>query len=379
MVWLHKFVYACLRPALYVFTKIKFDYTYEKAAGLPEKYIVLSNHNTDFDFLFLALSFPRHMYFVASEHIARWGFLSKIIAVLGAPIMRPKGSVAAGTVKDILRKLKEGHNVALFAEGARSWDGRTGPILPSTGKMVKSAKCALVTYKLTGGYFTSPRWSEGGTRRGYLHGAPVRVYTAEELARMTAQEVNDAINADLWEDAYARQATDPKPYRGKVPAEKLENLLFICPKCGSYDTPHSHVDTVTCDSCGLSFRYDQYGMLKGAPFTTVRDLSDWQLAQIKRDAAEGKTYTGPYGTLSTVGYDDSEVLADTGAITLSPHALTCGTTSIPLASISSMDIHGRKGLVFTAESGYYELKPRENAMKFLLLYRQYTGKTNETR
>lgn len=379
MVALHKVFYACIRPVLHVFCKIKFGYTYEKATGLPEKYIVLSNHNTDFDFLFVALSFPRHMYFVASEHIARWGFLSKIIAVLGGPIMRPKATVAAGTVKDILRKLKEGHNVALFAEGARSWDGRTCPILPSTGKMVKSARCGLVTYKLTGGYFVSPRWSQGGTRRGYLHGAPVRVYTAEELAAMTAREVNEAINRDLWEDAYERQMADPKPYRGRVPAEKMENLLFICPECGGYDTLRSQGDTVQCDGCGLTFRYNAYGMLEDAPFPTVRDFADWQLAQIKADAEAGKTYTGPYATLSTVGRDDSEVPVSEGAVALGPESLRCGDATIPLTSIASMDIHGRKGLVFTADSGYYELKPQENAMKFLLLYRQYASQTNETR
>lgn len=379
MVTLHRVVYQCVRPLIALFVKIKFGYTYEKAQGLPEKYIVLANHTTDFDPLFVALSFPRHMYFVASEHVARWGFASRLLMTFLAPILRPKGAVAAGTVKDILRKVKSGHNVALFAEGSRSWDGRTGPILPSTGKMVKSARCGLITYKLTGGYFVSPRWSEGGTRRGPIHGAPVRIYTAEELAQMTADEVNAAIRADLWEDAYARQTAAPKPYRGKVPAEKMENLLFLCPVCGGSDTITSRGDMVTCAQCGLRFRYNEYGMLEGAPFATVQAFADWQAEQIATHAAAGKTYTGAYGKLSTVSHDDSEVAVDEGAIALSPTALRCGETLLPLETISTMDIHGRKGLVFTAESGYYELKPRDNALKFLLLYQEYTKKRYEKR
>jgi DNA-directed RNA polymerase specialized sigma subunit len=77
----------------------------------------------------------------------------------------------------------------MFAEGTRTWDGVTCPILPSTAKMVKSAGCGLVTYKLIGGYFTSPRWGGASIRRGMLHGAPVKVYTPETLQTMSNEEL----------------------------------------------------------------------------------------------------------------------------------------------------------------------------------------------
>ena len=39
-----------------------------------------------------------------------------------------------------------------------------------------------------------------------------------------------------------------------------------------------------------------------------------------------------------------------------------------------MSIHGRRGLVFTAQKQYYELVPsaEANALKFLWLYEEYT-------
>ena len=58
-------------PIVRAFLRIKFGYTFKKAEGLPDKYIVLSNHTTDFDPLFVASSFDKQMYFVASEHVAR--------------------------------------------------------------------------------------------------------------------------------------------------------------------------------------------------------------------------------------------------------------------------------------------------------------------
>ena len=40
-----------------LFLKLRFRFRYEKAKELPEKYIVLSNHATDYDMLLVAASF----------------------------------------------------------------------------------------------------------------------------------------------------------------------------------------------------------------------------------------------------------------------------------------------------------------------------------
>ena len=156
----HIFFYTFLRPFVRIFLWLKFGYRCKVATELPETYIVLANHTTDYDPLFVASSFPRQMYFVGSEHIARWKFLYKLLKFAFAPIMRPKGTVAVSTTMDVLRKIRAGGNVCIFAEGARTWDGVTQPILPSTGKTVKSARSGLVTYKMVGGYFASCSGSE---------------------------------------------------------------------------------------------------------------------------------------------------------------------------------------------------------------------------
>ena len=293
----HHFFWWLLRPLIIVFLWVKFGYTFKKAKELPENYIVLSNHATDYDPLLVAASFPRQMYFVASEHIARWKRAFKWLDFVFAPIMRYKGTVAASTVAEVLRRLRKGANVAVFAEGARTWDGVTGPILPSTAKMVKKAGCGLVTYKLIGGHFISPMWSYN-TRRGYCHGEVVNVYTKERLAAMSQNEVYEAIVRDLYEDAYARQAEQSYEYRGKRLAAGLENLLFICPKCGGYDTLSSSDDAMTCDKCGLTVKYTPDAKLEGAPFSTVKAFSDWQTEQVQADIARGTVYRAAMQSVS---------------------------------------------------------------------------------
>ena len=365
----HKIFWRLLNPPVSLFLKFKFNYTHTKAKNLPEQYIVLSNHNTDWDPLLVASSFKKQMYFVASEHISRWKIAFKFVDFLFAPIMRSKGSVASSTVLDVLRKVRNGDNVCIFAEGARSWDGITNPILPSTGKMIKSAKCALVTYKLVGGYFISPNWSTSNTRKGYFHGAPVNVYTKEQLASMSVDEINECINRDLFEDAYERQLKENNRYKGKALAENLENLLFVCPKCKKIDTMHSKGDTVYCDSCDLSFTYDEYGMLHSLPFKTIKELYAWQKDEVLKIAKEGKSFSSADASLSTVAKHEETFLTK-GAVTLSPSTLTINEINIPFEDISELAMHGSHALVFTANGVYYELiiPDDPNALKFQLLY-----------
>ena len=365
----HILAYTLLRPLTTLFVRLKFGYTYKPADNLPEgNYIVLSNHTTDYDPLLVASSFRRQMYFVGSEHIARWKMFYKPLHYFFAPIMRPKGTLGVSTTMEVLRRVRGGSNVCIFAEGARSWDGITAPILPSTGRTVKSARCALVTYKLVGGYFASPMWSTKNTRRGYVHGEVVNVYTKEQLAEMSVDEINEVINRDLHEDAYARQLADPKPYRGRNLAEPMENLLFLCPKCGAHGTIRTAGDTVSCIGCGMSFRYDIYGMLQDAPFRTVTELARWQQEQVHLDARDGIVYTVPNGVLSTVKNHVEEIV-DQGEVRLCGDTLRCGNTEIPLSEILDMQIHGRHALVFSTCSNYYELVSQEhNALKFKLLY-----------
>lgn len=354
-----------------VFLKCRFGYRYEKAKNLPDNYIVLSNHATDYDPLFVGVSFSNQMYFVASEHIARWKFVYKLIDFILAPITRYKGTVATSTVVDILRKVKKGANVCIFAEGDRTWDGVTRSIAPSTAKLIQNSGCGLVTYKLTGGYFVSPRWSNK-LRQGPISGAPVNVYTKEDLSKMTTAQIYEIITRDLYEDAYARQIEHPKRYRSKAPAEGMENLLFICPKCGAHDSIHSLKDTVSCSECNMTFTYDNYGMLSGLDWKTIRALSDWQNEQVLTDVENNLTYSVSEAVLSEVTNHQETILA-TGSLHISREGICCDNHRIPLEEISDMALYGKRGIVFSVGKKYYEAKPApgENGLKFTLYYDAY--------
>ena len=372
----HVFLYTVLRPLVAVFLKIKFGYTYKKAKNLPKSpYIVLSNHVTDFDPLFVGVSFPQ-MYFVGSEHISRWGFAFKLIKFALDPILRYKGTSASHAILDILRRVRKGANVCMFAEGVRSWDGMPSPIAPTTGQLIKSARCALITYKISGGYFVSPMWSQGGTRRGYIHGEPVAIYTQEELASMSVDEINEIINRDLYEDAYARQAESPKKYKGKQPAFRMESMLYICPFCSAHDSMHSEKDKVECKECKQGFTYDEFGMLHGLPYDTVKALAAWQKDKMRDDIENKVVYKANGARVSTVK-DHEETFVCESELSMTNDELCFGDITIPISDISDLAMHGKYTLVLSVGKDYYEIViPQDsNAYKFFIKYKELTALT----
>ncbi len=368
----HKFWYGFLRTFVILYLKIKFGYKFKVAKDLPDNYIVLSNHTTDFDPVFVGASFRKQMYFVASEHITRWNTAYTLLNHIFEPIVRYKGSIASTTVREILRKTKGGQNVCIFAEGVRSWTGETSDILPSTAKLIKSAGCGLVTYKLSGGYFVSPNWSEGKTRRGRVSGRVVNVYTKEQISSMTEKELYDIITDDLYENAYTRQLVEMRKYKGKKLAERLENLIFICPNCNQYDTLKSSGNIVECSHCKNTFEYNEYGLLEGIQCKTVLEMSEEQQIKTKKDVENNIDYTTPSAIISEVFADHTKKELDKGPVVMNNDIIKCGGVQFDINELVDLNIYGKKGIVFSYQNRFFEIKIDKdyNAYKYVIYYKE---------
>ena len=366
----HKLFYKLLRPLVIIYLKIKFRYKFKVRKDLPENYIVLSNHATDYDPVFLGVAFRRQMYFVASEHITRFGKAYSFLKYVFDPIVKYKGTIGARTVIDIMKKTKKGGNVCLFAEGARTWDGVTADIHPSTAKLVKSAGCGLVTFRLSGGYFTSPMWSNSkNTRRGKMFGEVKRIFTKEEIAAMSEDEIFEVIKTDLYENAYETQRERMIKYKGKNLAENMEKLLFKCPDCSSYDSFRSEKTEVKCERCNHLFTYNEYGMLEGAAFDNLLDFSNWQKEEVIKDVESGMEYRSESAEVYKVENHESNLVLS-GVLTMNGDKMTVSEKEFVLSDIMELSMHGNSCLCFTYEGIYYEIKVQNNrcAVKYIYYF-----------
>ncbi len=369
----HARAYHTAKALLATVVKWLFQFEPQPAPNLKGPYLVLGNHNADLDPALIQLSFRELLYFVASEHIFRVGLPSRLLVRYFDPISRLKGSADMSTVRDILRRLKDGKNICIFAEGNRSFNGITGQdVPPSIGKLVKLCKVPLVTYRFEGGYFTTPRWAYT-MRRGRMVGYVVSVYTPDQLKEMSVDEINAAVAEDLFEDAYARQAIEKVRFKGKRLAEGLETALFICPKCQQIGTLKSRGSEFYCQ-CGLKGTYDEYGYLHDAPYTTIAEWDNWQNEQLVHMAVHLKGDELAFGDdtvrLIRVLEDHKTEQVHSGALAMYRDRIVVGERTFALADISDMALYGRGNIAFTSQNQNYVITSKASfcGRKYLELY-----------
>ena len=289
-------------------------------------FLILCNHTTPLDPVCLGTSFDFPVYYVASDHIFRLGWLSRMLVWLVAPIPIVKSRLDLQTIKDTMTVLRQGGSGCLFPEGNRNYNGESVGFSQATAKLAKRLGVPLLLYRFEGGYFTAPRWADT-VRRGRLAGRVVREVSVEEMAVMTVGELHGLIRRELQVDAYDGQSANPVRYRGKRLAESLERMLYLCPRCHGMATLKTVGDTVSC-GCGLEARYTEYGFLEpagraGQAFGTVLEWDRWQkraLAQWLRDRLEqvgGKPLLEEGGLrLYTCGRAGNQRLAGRGRLAL---------------------------------------------------------------
>lgn len=355
----HKFLFGFLRVTLGWIFKLKFNAKFERFGNDGEPYMIIANHTANYDPIFAGIACKGHTYFVASEHLSRKGLLSKLLEWVFSPISRMKGGTDGQAAMSIIRRIRKGANVCMFAEGSRPFDGVTLPIYSATGKLVKSSGVKLITYKFKGGYFSNPRWGRG-LRRGRMTGEIVAQYPPEQLKKMTPEEVNDVLVRDLYEDAYETQKQEPVAYKGRRLAEYLQAALYICPDCGGIDTLQTKGNRFWCD-CGLNGIYTPYGYLEGEnlKFTTVRDWNRWQLEQLEKLAQEldEKPVSNDGISIYQVAERGRDKLVAHGRLALYRDRLACEDLSFPIEEIADIAIIGRDKLMMSTKGTYYEIRP----------------------
>lgn len=371
----HQMVFKLLMPFVGVFAKWKFNYEYDSLKDIEGPYLLLPNHNLELDPALVGLAAGKQIYFVASEHIMRKGIATGLLMYFFKPIIHMKGRQGAKTVKQMLRSLQEGHRVCIFPEGNRSFNGVTMKMQASIARVAKKAKVKLVTYRIEGGYLTQPRWSTN-LRKGKLKGHLINVYTPEQLSAMSDEQINDAIVADLHEDAYVTQKREHVKFKGKQLALGLESTIFTCPKCGKIGTLHSEDNRFYCD-CGFEAVYDVYGELtdkEGNKYTvTELDLKQQEALREKiKNWKAGEPVFEDSVTVHRIGADHELIGTEEGSLKAYLDHLEFGGERLDYAGMDGMAIYSRSVLIIHHEKvgGHLEVKSdlRFSALKYLYLY-----------
>ena len=375
----YKFIYKTVGSLAPLILR-KYGFKTDRISKKDEPYIVVANHLTEVDMIMLSGAFSEHMYYVGGEHLLRTKAGPKLKWAQD-PIFTFKGAPSVDTMLEVIRRLRAGHNVMIFPEGSRSFNGETIKLDSGIAKLVKTAKCALVTYHIEGGYFVAPRWAYT-TRTGPMKGHIVNIYSSDEIKSMSTCELTGCINRDIYENAYETQRKNMYAYKGKRLAEGLENYLVKCSCCGAFDSMVTEDDRFRCTECGQSGRYTPEGFLEGEGlrFDSVYDWGVWSEHEtceyIKDFEGDGPVFRDDDTVLYEVLSDHRRIDLESGELLGYKDRLEINDEVFRFEDMSGMDmLYFGKTLVFSYKKRHMAVTGEHfHAIKYQKLFDTYRTK-----
>jgi 1-acyl-sn-glycerol-3-phosphate acyltransferase len=288
---LYRFMLGILRPIILRYfrvTTVNESVVPDGGAGL-----IVANHATLFDPIWVYAMLKRPVYFAANEDLFRKRFLGRLISWFGA-FPKRKASSDMTALRSIFSIVEKGGLVGLFPEGVRTWDGTNQPLFTGIAKLIRRLGVPVYACRLEGAYLVYPRWARHW-RRIPLKGVFSRLYDGKDIPGD-----DDRILSDLAAAIHGTDFEAPLPAasirRGGL-AVNVTRVLYRCPSCGTMEglklvRPFSS-NMIECSSCFSSWVMDvgcrlcvvdengtaegswvalpvHYEHIKSMPFTPIR-------------------------------------------------------------------------------------------------------------
>ena len=141
-----------------VLTSLLFDLKVDGLENVPPRggVLLVSNHQSNLDPVLLAVRLKRPLNYIAKSELFEnriGGWLLR--AVFNAfPVRQGAGDVAA--VRETIARLREGHLLNLYPEGARTTDGEIAPLLRGVGLIVRRARVPIIPVVIEGSFHAWP-------------------------------------------------------------------------------------------------------------------------------------------------------------------------------------------------------------------------------
>ena len=238
-------------------------------------FLVIANHQCALDFVNLIGATSRPMTFVFSKSFFSTLPFQRFLRSLGV-IPKQQFQTTVGDMKKMKAVVEAGQPLAIYPAGLMCEDGLSTPVPKATYKFLKWMNVDVYMARTEGAYFVMPKWSKK-LRPGRTDLDIIRLFTKEELARLSLEEIKERTDRVLLYDAYRDQERHLYRYCDCEDIRGLENVLYQCPGCGAEHTMQVRGKSeIVCDACGYSQTMDQLGFFHCEdPQREVRRVSDW--------------------------------------------------------------------------------------------------------
>lgn len=382
----HKVFHFLFRWLVNLIFRIKNNFR-AKRYDLPKgPHLILFNHPSNFDPVYVGCSFNRPTYFIATDDLFNIPFVSKLINYLVAPIPTKKGTNDSTAIRAALKVIKEGGNVGLAPEGNRNYGGSLNTIDKSIVKFVKLLKVPVVIYTIKGGYGHNPRFSVT-TRKGKVFGGVDKIISKEEVLSLSNDELYNSIISSLDVD----DTTLGLEYKGHNLAESIESAIYVCPVCSKLNTTYSTGNNFGCNSCNFVATYQSNLLFKSDDerfnFNTMKEVYKFQDEFIKNIDFEKLNYEDSNVGISLMSRKKRRDDLLNGNLVMNKDFIyitnSNSTIYYHLDEITSLSLIYHNTLVINVNDQSYYLNSNNqfNALKYLHLFNlvknKRTGDSND--
>lgn len=271
--------YHIVMPLLRAYLYLRYGYRDSgETTGLKkgEPFVVLGSHASNLDFLFtIAAIYPNRPNAVVTEYFFGERALAWLLHSLHA-IPRKQFTADPASVRAMLRTVRRGGCLLMYPEGEVNGTGRFDRMPPGVGKLCKLLKAPIYTAVTYGSYLSYPKWADK-QRRGR---AGVKLELAADAAaveKFSGEELDELIRKKLKYDDFEWQKANMIPFPAKAPAEKVERMLYLCPRCKAEGLMKSEGARLFCTGCGNAAVLDEYGFFhrEKAEDKVFESVADW--------------------------------------------------------------------------------------------------------
>ncbi len=359
----HSFGCFLFRTVGRIVGKLKYNYKYTPC---KEKgpFLILGNHSTAADPLLYSVLFPQRVYVLIADEMLRTFYSGAINYFLGA-VQTTKSVKDTSSVKKLITIAKQNYSIGIFPEGATTYDGTLCHIDPSIVKLAKKINFDLALVNVTGGYQTAPKFAKKA-RKGEVNGFVKTIIRKEELASMSNDELYDTIVSNLTVDLVKRD------FKSNERAECLENTIYYCHNCDSFDTYTSRKNNFYCTKCNTSYFLNKDLSVEGN-MASIKDLYDVQKEKINTltlDDINNLVYKDNAKFVEIIG--NKKIKKYSGNFKLENSILEIGDYKIPLSEITSSCTTGSHMVDIFFNNKIYQLIGDEkfSALKYMnIIYR----------
>lgn len=145
-----RLIYRVAQTISYAYFRLFHGFRIQGLENIPKDkpFILACNHLSFFDPPAIGCKIPRNLHYFARDSLFFWPLGLLITSLNSIPVNR--GQLDLGTLRKVLKVLKNGHPILVFPEGTRSEDGELQDPQKGLGLLVAKSSVVVIPARIYG-------------------------------------------------------------------------------------------------------------------------------------------------------------------------------------------------------------------------------------